>query len=208
MLAGLKPSVGTVGDAQGQRARRNDDRALQDRVHPRRLTVSARADPHPGRPGAHHLRVGGLVQLGPADAPTQPTPAHRSRGRVLRARPCQQPCPTPVGIGLAHRIGSGAPVSPPSPGRITEPVLREEKQFGPVGPRSLGFGVPFEVPLASSRLTPCHASKTFSGQLGVSVHQGNSAGRPGPNRTGSRLEIDIRESRKSVAVCWVVVGLV
>jgi hypothetical protein len=50
--------------------------------------------------------------------------------------------------------------------------------------------VAMKVPLASSRLIPCHASKTFSGQLGVSVHQGNSAGRPGPNRTGSRLEID------------------
>jgi putative transposase len=40
-LHGLSQSVGTVGDAYDTRTRRDHHRALQDRMHPRRLTSGA-----------------------------------------------------------------------------------------------------------------------------------------------------------------------
>ncbi len=52
----------TVGRDRRRRPRqcvvRDDDRAVQDRVHPRRLPVPQRPDQHPGRPGGHHIGVG------------------------------------------------------------------------------------------------------------------------------------------------------
>jgi putative transposase len=49
------------------------------------IPVARRPDPHAGRPGRHHLHLGPLVQRVPADAPSWPPPAHRSRSQLLRA---------------------------------------------------------------------------------------------------------------------------
>jgi transposase len=43
------------------------------------LAVSARADPHAGRPSNTSAPAGQLLQLGTADTPIRPTPAHRSQ---------------------------------------------------------------------------------------------------------------------------------
>ncbi|NEA37551.1 DDE-type integrase/transposase/recombinase [Streptomyces sp. SID13031] len=59
---------------------RNLHRALQDRMHPRRLTVSPRTTDRSQQCRSHHRRLGPLVQHQPAHTPPRPTPTRRSRG--------------------------------------------------------------------------------------------------------------------------------
>lgn len=66
---------------------RDHDRAVQDRVRPRRIAVSQRALAHPRRLGGDHLSVGALVQHRPAHAPPRPAATSRGRGRLLRSDP-------------------------------------------------------------------------------------------------------------------------
>ncbi len=70
-----------------QRARRDHYRAIQDRMHPRRLTLPPRTTDRPQQRRGHHRRLGPLVQHQPAHAPPRPTPTRRSRGRLLCTNP-------------------------------------------------------------------------------------------------------------------------
>ena len=73
--AGRADALGRHGrGCPGQRAGGDDDRAVQDRVHPARITVPGRAHPTAGGPGGDHQRLGALVQHRPADAPAGPRP--------------------------------------------------------------------------------------------------------------------------------------
>jgi hypothetical protein len=83
MLAGMIGSIGSVGDAFDQRPGRDDDRAVQDRVHPGRLPVPHRPADPPGRRRGHHRGLGVLVQQPPARAPRRTTPTSRVRSRLL-----------------------------------------------------------------------------------------------------------------------------
>ena len=86
-LAGMIPSIGTVGDAY--------DNALAETTMGLYKTECVRGDSpfragplhNPGRPGRHHLRLGPLVQHQQAHAPPRPTATRRSRGRLLRSQP-------------------------------------------------------------------------------------------------------------------------
>jgi hypothetical protein len=73
-----------------------------------------------------------------------------SRGRALRACPRQQPRPAPVGVGLAHRIGSGPPVSPLHREGLTNHPYGTSA-LGSGRPAVAGVGVPFEVPYRGCR---------------------------------------------------------
>ena len=84
MLAGLKPSIGTVGDAL--------DNALAETTIGLYKTECVREgspfrsgliDRHPLRLGEHDLSVGELVQRDQAHAPPWPASTRRSRSRVL-----------------------------------------------------------------------------------------------------------------------------
>jgi hypothetical protein len=83
MLAGLIPSVGTVGDWIMRWPRPRSACARPNTCGG--IAVPERAAAYPSRSGGHHLRVGALVQREQGHAPTRPTPAGRSRGRVLRS---------------------------------------------------------------------------------------------------------------------------
>ena len=61
MLEGLRPSVGTVRDALDD-ALCETTIGLYRPMSPRGFPVPGRADPHPHRPGEHHVSVGELVQ--------------------------------------------------------------------------------------------------------------------------------------------------
>ncbi len=63
------------------------DRALQDRMHPGRVTVPDRSVRPAKRHRAGHQLLGGLVQQRPADAPPRPAPTGRARGQLLRSNP-------------------------------------------------------------------------------------------------------------------------
>ena len=86
LLAGLMPSIGTVGDAY--------DNALAETTIGLYKTECTRAGfavprgPYPvaGGPGGDHKRLGALVQHQPADAPAGPPAPGRSRGGVLEDR--------------------------------------------------------------------------------------------------------------------------
>jgi hypothetical protein len=57
LLEGLVPSIGTVGDAYDC-PRRDDDRAVQDRVLPARITVPTPPATHPRRARGRRRRLG------------------------------------------------------------------------------------------------------------------------------------------------------
>jgi hypothetical protein len=107
----------------GQRTGRDDHRAVQDRVHPRRIPVPHRADRHPRRPGTDHQRVGALVQHRPTHAPPRPPTTRRSRGRVL-GQPSQcRTARTTTPLLLRHIMGRCSPTSRPSPSGGLRPAL-------------------------------------------------------------------------------------
>ena len=91
-----------------QRPCRNHHRAVQNRMRPRRLTVPTRPDPHPGRPGGHHLSLGPLVQHPAAHAPPRPHSTGRSRSRLLRSNRRRHPG------GITHKLRAV-----PNPGWLT-----------------------------------------------------------------------------------------
>jgi putative transposase len=91
-LSGLQPSVGSVGDAYDCR-RRDDQRAVQERMHPCGLPVSPRATTHPRRRRIHHRRLRHLIQPAAPHAPPRPCPTRPGRSPVLfrtRDRPTGQ----------------------------------------------------------------------------------------------------------------------
>ena len=94
MLEGLIPSVGTVGDALDNGLCETTIGLYKTECVREGSPFRSRADPHPGRPGGHHLGVGGLVQRTQADAPPPPPPTRGGRGRVLRS--ISTPESTPV----------------------------------------------------------------------------------------------------------------
>jgi len=159
MLAGLKPSIGSVGDASttGWPKPRS---GCTNRVPPCRLAVSDRPDPHSGRPGRNHStwvcwynESGSCHRLG-RRPPTEAEANYYARVHVSNRTPA------PVGVGLAHRIGTSAPVSRPSPGKITEPVFRDAGtslrpgRGGSVSACHLRFG----LRAAAGAGAPCGAS--------------------------------------------------
>ena len=62
---------------------RDHHRALQERMHPRRFTVSPRPAAHLVRCRADHRRLHRLVQPEPSHAPPWPCPTHRGRSPLL-----------------------------------------------------------------------------------------------------------------------------
>lgn len=88
LMSGRADPVGRDGPRRARQCvMRDDDRTVQDRVHPRGIPIPRRSDRHPRKPGRHHLGVGGLVQRKQADAPARATSARGGRGRVLRSTP-------------------------------------------------------------------------------------------------------------------------
>jgi putative transposase len=87
MLAGLTPSVGTVGDALDNAVAETTIGLYKTECVRDGSPVPHRAAAHAGRHRGRHLRVGALVQHSQTHAPPGPTPTGRSRGRVLRSPP-------------------------------------------------------------------------------------------------------------------------
>jgi hypothetical protein len=87
-LHGLSPSIGTVGDYDNALAETNIE-LYNDRMHPRRLTVSPRTTDRPQPRRGHPLQLGALVQHQSAHAQPRPTPTRR--GRLLCTNPRHQP---------------------------------------------------------------------------------------------------------------------
>jgi transposase InsO family protein len=84
-LEGLRPSIGTVGDAFDNALAETHHRAVQNRMHPARITVQGRpirpAQQHRGR----HQRLGALVQHRQAHAPPRTPTTPGARSRLLRS---------------------------------------------------------------------------------------------------------------------------
>ena len=78
-LEGIRPSIGTVGDAYDNALAETTIGLYKTECTPGRVTVPDRpvrpAQRHRGR----HQRLGPLVQPGPADAPARPAPTGRTR---------------------------------------------------------------------------------------------------------------------------------
>jgi hypothetical protein len=124
MLAGLKPSIGTVGDAL--------DNGLAEATIGRYKTECVRA----GSP----FRTRPIRTLADLEDITSTWVCWYNASRLMRrlgrrppteaeaeyyARPTSATAPGARRDELARCIGTGVPVSPPSPGRITEPVFRD-----------------------------------------------------------------------------------
>ena len=62
MLEGLRPSVGTVGDALDNALAESTIGLYKTECVREGSPFRGRAHPHPRRPGEHHLSVGELVQ--------------------------------------------------------------------------------------------------------------------------------------------------
>lgn len=118
MLAGLKPSVGSVGDCLRQRSGRDHDGALQDRGRTGRLTVSRGPAAPAGRRRAAHRRLGRLVQRQPTSCTAsaayprwssrRPTTLNRRppRRRHTSNRVCTKPARNPGRINLKPSVDS------------------------------------------------------------------------------------------------------
>ncbi len=81
-LSGLRPSRQCRRRLR-QRACRDHDRALQERMHPGGFAVSPRPAERPGRCRVHHRRLRCLVQPAAPHAPPRAYPTHRSRNPLL-----------------------------------------------------------------------------------------------------------------------------
>ena len=77
LLAGLTPSVGTVGMLMTTRWRKRPSACTRPSASGR-LPVPGRPGADPGGPGGDHQRLGALVQHRPADAPARPQAPGRS----------------------------------------------------------------------------------------------------------------------------------
>ena len=119
-LSGLRPSIGSVGDAYDNALGRDDHRSLQERMHPGRFTVPTRPAAQPGRCRAHHRRLRQLVQPTAPHAPPRTHPARRSGSRILRSigrqptgrltepRGCMKPGMVQTAVMVRHRRDDGA----------------------------------------------------------------------------------------------------
>jgi transposase InsO family protein len=86
LLAGLIPSIGTVGDALDNALAETTMGLYKTECTGGRVAVPHRADPRPGRPRELHLGLGALVHHQAPHAPARPPATRRSRGRLLDPR--------------------------------------------------------------------------------------------------------------------------